>query len=604
MVDKALTGALRALVRFVMRLVPILPAALCVAIGMPAVTASAWADSPVILDGANEDSRRAILDLLPDRDEPTTLFEAERLAEEAAARALAWLRSEGYYAATVTPEATEAPPAARLVIDLGRRFTFDAPEVTYTNGAPDTEAANEIERALSGVQPGAPARASAVLEVEANVVAALQAAGYANAQAGERRVIVDHATMRVAPEYRFEVGAVARLSSVSAAPPDLIRPSFIDRLRTWEHGERYSPQALQQLRRDLTSTGSVSLATTRLAPANAEGVSDVVVDIEPARRNAYELGLSYSTTEGFGVVGEWTRRNFTRRADSLSIEATLAEMQQGVTAEWLRPHAMGRGHALTLGAELERENIDAYARTGAAIYGTVTASNRLRLGQSYGLRLAVDQYDDLLGTVSDAVVFSGFYNIRNDSTGFTLDPRDGSIVDLRVEPSVSAGDATLGFVRYIGEGRTYESFLDNDRLTLAARVRTGWLEPVAGSADDVPPDRRFYAGGGGSVRGYEYNSIYPGERDLLGLTPGGQGMLEGSVEARYRFDNGWGAVVFIDGGTAYDDWSEAGDLSFGAGVGVRYDLGFAPLRVDFAVPLDDSESNDDFAVYISLGQAF
>jgi translocation and assembly module TamA len=341
-----------------------------------------------------------------------------------------------------------------------------------------------------------------------------------------------------------------------------------------------------------------------LAPANAEGVSDVVVDIEPARRNAYELGLSYSTTEGFGVVGEWTRRNFTRRADSLSIEATLAEMQQGVTAEWLRPHAMGRGHALTLGAELERENIDAYARTGAAIYGTVTASNRLRLGQSYGLRLAVDQYDDLLGTVSDAVVFSGFYNIRNDSTGFTLDPRDGSIVDLRVEPSVSAGDATLGFVRYIGEGRTYESFLDNDRLTLAARVRTGWLEPVAGSADDVPPDRRFYAGGGGSVRGYEYNSIYPGERDLLGLTPGGQGMLEGSVEARYRFDNGWGAVVFIDGGTAYDDWSEAGDLSFGAGVGVRYDLGFAPLRVDFAVPLDDSESNDDFAVYISLGQAF
>lgn len=112
-----------------MRLVPVLPAALCVAIGMPAMTAPAWADSPVILDGADEDSRRAILDLLPDRDEPTTLFEAERIGEEAAARALAWLRSEGYYAATVTPEASEDPPAARLVIDLGPRFRFEAPEV-------------------------------------------------------------------------------------------------------------------------------------------------------------------------------------------------------------------------------------------------------------------------------------------------------------------------------------------------------------------------------------------------------------------------------------------------------------------------------------------
>jgi translocation and assembly module TamA len=604
MVDNALTGALRALARFVMRLVPILPAALCVAIGMPAVTAPAWADSPVILDGADEDSRRAILDLLPDRDEPTTLFEAERIGEEAAARALAWLRSEGYYAATVTPEASEDPPTARLVIELGPRFRFEAPEVIWTGETPEPHADYGVVRALNEVEYGAPARAAPVLSAQANALQALQAAGYANASAGERRVIVDHATARVTAQYRFDIGAITRLGSVSAQPDDLFRPSFVEQLQNWENGERYSPQALQQLRRDLTSTGAVSLATTRLEPPGPDGLSNVVVDVEAARRNAYELGVSYSTTEGFGVVGEWTRRNFTRRADALSIEATLAEMQQGVTVEWLRPHWAGRSHALTLGSELGREKIDAYTRTGAAIYGTVTASNRLRLGQSYGVRLAVDQYDDLVSDVSDAVVLSGFYNVRNDSTGFTLDPRDGSIVDLRVEPSVSAGDATLGFVRLIGEGRIYESFLDNDRLTLAARVLTGWLEPVSGSADDVPPDRRFYAGGGGSVRGYEYNSIYPAERDLLGLTPGGQGLLEGSIEARYRFDNGWGAAVFIDGGTAFDDWGEAGDLSFGAGVGVRYDLGFAPLRIDFAVPLDDSESGDDFAVYISLGQAF
>ena len=604
MVDKALTVALRALARLAMRIFPVLPAALCVAIGMPAVTAPAWADSPVILDGADEDSRRAILDLLPDRDEPTTLFEAERIAEEAAARALAWLRSEGYYAATVTPEASEEPAAARLVIDLGRRFTFEAPEVTWSGEAPAPHADYGVARALTDVEYGAPARANAVLTAEASALAALQANGYANAIAGQRRVLVDHATGRVTAQYYFSAGAITRLGGVSAEPNDLFRPSFVDRLQNWENGERYSPQALQQLRRDLTSTGAVSLATTRLEPPGADGLSNVIVDIEPARRNAYELGVSYSTTEGFGLVGEWTRRNFTQRADSLSIEATLAEMQQGVTLEWLQPHAVGRGHALTLGADVVREDIDAYTRMGAAIYGSVNAADRMRLGQSYGLRLAVDQYDDLQGSVSDAIVLSGFYNIRNDSTGFTLDARDGSIVDLRVEPSVSSGDATLGFVRFIGEGRIYESFLDDDRLTLAARVRTGWLEPVSGSADDVPPDRRFYAGGGGSVRGYEYNTVYPAERDLLGLTPGGQGLVEGSIEARYRFGNNWGAAVFIDGGTAFDDWAEAGDLSFGAGIGVRYDLGFAPLRVDLAVPLDENESNDDFALYISLGQAF
>jgi translocation and assembly module TamA len=218
--------------------------------------------------------------------------------------------------------------------------------------------------------------------------------------------------------------------------------------------------------------------------------------------------------------------------------------------------------------------------------------------------LAADQYDDISGDVRRAIVLSGVAGLRRDTTNFTLDPRDGSITEVRIEPSVSTGDESLTFVRATAEGRVYESFGREDTLTLAARIRTGWLEAVAGSANDAPPDRRFYAGGGGSVRGYDYNSIYPSERDALGLTPGGQGLLEGSLEARWRFGERWGAAAFIDGGAAFDNWSAAGDLSWGAGIGARYDLGFAPLRIDLAIPLDRDETQDDYALYISLGQAF
>jgi translocation and assembly module TamA len=76
------------------------------------------------------------------------------------------------------------------------------------------------------------------------------------------------------------------------------------------------------------------------------------------------------------------------------------------------------------------------------------------------------------------------------------------------------------------------------------------------------------------------------------------------VEARWRFTERWGAAVFADGGNAFDDWADAGDLRWGVGFGVRYDLGFAPLRVDLAFPLDDNETVADYALYISLGQAF
>jgi translocation and assembly module TamA len=581
-----------------------LHAALIAALGLAAATPTVWADSPVTIEGGEEDVREAILDLLPDRDEPESLFEAERIAEEAAARARAWLRSEGYYAATVTPEASEAPIRARLLIAPGARFRFEAPSIVFTDTSPSDDARALANGAMNGLVADAPARAASVLDAEANVLAVLRQAGYVDAEAAERRVVVDHETQRVAAALRFSIGERARLGALRAEPERVLRPSFVNDLSNWDYGEAYSPQALSRLRRDIIATGAVSRATTRLEPANTDGVRDVVLEIEQARRNSYEAGVGYSTTDGIILEAEWTRRNVTRRADSFTLATTLGEVQQEVRAELLRPHAAGLGHAIAYGVSAEREAPEGYTRAGIALYASVDAAQRLRESRSYGIRLSADRFDDLAGGVSDALVLSGFANWRRDTTEFSLDPRDGAITELRIEPSVSTGDATLAFVRATAEARGYESFSDDDAITFAARARIGWLEPLSGDANDAPPDRRFYAGGGGSVRGYDYNSIYPSERDTLGLSPGGQGLLETSAEVGWRLNDRWGAAAFVDGGTAFDDWSDAGDLSWGAGIGVRYDLGFAPLRIDIAAPLDDDEADNEYALYISVGQAF
>lgn len=585
-----------------MRLFPTLPAAMAAAISLAAPGVAA-ADSPVVIEGGDGDMRDTLRELLPDRDRPQSLFDAERIAEEAAERAMVWLRSEGYYGATVTPEATEEPPAARLVINPGPRFSFSESQIEYAGAAPDSETQSQARAALEIVAAGAPARAREVLDAEATALGALLNGGYPDASAQPRRVVVDHASSDVSTEFRFDAGARARLGGISANT-DAFRPGFIDDLQNWATGDIYTPDALARLRRDLSSTGAVSRVTTQLGEPNANGVREVILELEPARRNAYELGVSYSTNEGPGLVAEWTRRNLTGRADALTIGGTLAEQQQDLSIELARPHAAGLGHTVTFGAGVEREAPSAYTRTGASIYASVDASTRLELGRSYGLRLTASQYDDLVADVSEAVVLTGFYAIRRDTTEFTLDPLEGSTIELRVEPSVSSGDETLGFVRGTAEGRVYRSFGREDSLTLAARIRGGWLEAVAGDANNVPPDRRFYAGGGGSVRGYDYNSIYPLERVALGLTPGGQGLLEGSVEARWRFGARLGAVAFVDAGTAFDSWDDTGEVALGVGIGARYDLGFAPLRFDVAFPLNDEFTTDDYALYISIGQAF
>jgi translocation and assembly module TamA len=133
------------------------------------------------------------------------------------------------------------------------------------------------------------------------------------------------------------------------------------------------------------------------------------------------------------------------------------------------------------------------------------------------------------------------------------------------------------------EARTYWSLTEDDFLVLAGRVKAGAL--FGPGLDEIPPDRLFFAGGGGSVRGYGFKSIGVDNPD--GTTTGGRYLLEGSLEARFKVTNDIGAVAFVDGGyVAADRFPGLDELRVGAGVGLRYYTGFGPLRLDLAFPLN------------------
>ena len=66
-----------------------------------------------------------------------------------------------------------------------------------------------------------------------------------------------------------------------------------------------------------------------------------------------------------------------------------------------------------------------------------------------------------------------------------------------------------------------------------------------------------------------------------------------------------GGVAFVDAGSVATNMApDFSNLSVAAGVGLRYDLSFAPIRFDVAVPLDRPKGDLPFQVYISIGQAF
>jgi translocation and assembly module TamA len=587
-----------------MRFSPILLALPAAALAWALAAGALNAASPVEVEGVGGEVRRDIERALPERDPPQSLFDAERLAEEAAQRARKWLRSEGWYAADVRAEAEETPPKARVRITPGERFRFAAPTLSFSGAAPDEASAAAAREKMAIVAPGAPARAGDVLAAESAAVAALRDAGYPDAQAKPRRVVVDHATQLMSPAFAIEAGPRVTLGALRVEPPELLQPKFASRMANWQRGDHFAPDTLTLLRRDLASTGAFAIVNTKLAPeTNTDGTRDVIVALEPAKRRVLEAGAGWSTTEGFGIEAEWTRRNVTRRADSLTLDAVLGEQQQSFTGELIRPNAIGSGRALSLSLGASRDNSGPFERTGLAASASVNAARRLRLALTYGVSATADVYNQAEG-VENAYVLSGFADVRRDETDSPLDARRGYLLQLRMEPAVSTGDATVAFTRATAQARAYVTPGDDNRYTLAAKVRTGWIEPLAGDANDLPLDRLFYAGGGGSVRGYDFNSIYPETRTRPAVPPGGRALLETSAEVRARVTDRIGVVGFVDGGSAFNELEDASALRWGAGAGVRYDLGFAPLRFDVAAPLDPRPNDAKVAFYVSIGQAF
>src|SRR6185437_6562626 len=150
-------------------------------------------------------------------------------------------------------------------------------------------------------------------------------------------------------------------------------------------------------------------------------------------------------------------------------------------------------------------------------------------------------------------------------------------------------------------GSAYQALDSSAKFIAAGRVAVGSI--VGASLQDVPADRRFYAGGGGSVRGYAYQGIGPKAAD--GQPIGGLSWFETSVEMRYRVTDTIGIVPFVDAGTvSTKQFPDFADVKVGAGVGLRYITPFGPLRVDAAVPLNRGPGDPRFGIYAGIGQAF
>lgn len=583
-----------------------------------AATAALCASAParaaepraVVQGELDSELKTALQRVIGDTDRPIeNRFEARRRARAAAEDAIALLRSEGYYANQVEPDVTEAdPPRAIVQVAPGQRFRLKTPALAWQGDAPDAEAQSVAVKSI-GLEAGAPGRAADIIAGEGRIVAAIQQRGYADAQVETRDVVVDHADSTVWPTYHISAGPLVRLDGLDIQNPGRSRADFLRRLAPWKPGDIYDPEDVAELERRLLDTSVYDAVTVALAPAaatTADGLRPVVVSLSERKPRSIEGGASYSTSEGAGVNARWTHYNRLRRADTIALYGQVSDRDTRAGVDVSLPHWRRPQQTLRTGLAAYRVETDAYDETGAGVNADVTRRYGKTSYVTAGASVDASRTREIkAGTLTslgrNLITVAALGDVLLDRSNDPLNPTKGWRVSARLEPTLILGDTNLPYLRAVTQGTYYLPLDSGARTVVAGRLRLGRI--INGTVEQIPASQRFFAGGGGSVRGFPYQAVGPRLTD--GTPRGGVFLMESSLEVRRDLTPRWGVAVFADAGAVGSGGPiDLRDLAVGAGIGVRYNLGFAPIRIDVATPVARRRGEPPFQVYVSIGQSF
>ncbi|MDE0880447.1 MAG: BamA/TamA family outer membrane protein [Sphingomonas bacterium] len=535
-------------------------------------------------------------------------------AKEDEALAVRLMKSLGYYdgsaLSTIVPEEGDGGQLQATVrATPGPLYTLSSITVKADPVVP-----TDLIRQNLPIKVGDAIDAARIQGAEANVALILPQQGYPFVKVGQRDILLDDMSGKATGAYTLPVdtGPRSTFGNLVSTGDPVFGIDHLNVFPRFDQGELYDARLTDDLRDALVATGLFSTVsvepqqTGRPGPNGTEQVDLLVRQVAgPARTLAGQGG--FSTGQGFKVEGSWTHRNLFPPEGALIGTIVAGSQEQGASGSFRRSNAGRRDRTFTTLISANHSNYDAFN----AFTGTIAARWSYDSTPIWQKPLTYYYGGELVGTNESVYDFGRGMRVRRnygivalpgqvqfDRSDNLLNPTKGYRLKLNVSPETAVSGGVRPYVRTMIEGTYYYDV--SPSLVIAGRARAGAIFGI--DRDDLAPSRRYYGGGGGSVRGYGYQRLGP--FDPNGDPVGGRSLNEFALEARYRFGD-FGIVPFIDAGNSYESTLPKGsDLRFGAGIGGRFYTNFGPLRVDVATPLNKRPGDSRVALYISIGQAF
>ena len=514
----------------------------------------------------------------------------------------------------------ELPRKSRVVVEVEAGPAYDFGEARIVNAAPPPADRDDRVAAPAdeGFAPGERARATAVRVAGKLAVEAWRQQGHPKAKVAGREATAVHPERFLNVAITLDPGPYARFGDVLVQGTERMDPEFVAYMTGLPRGKEYDPDEIKRVQARLDRLGVFASRRIVEGEVDDDGLMPLDVFVQERKLRRIGAGATLSTLDGLGAETYWLHRNLFGRAESLRLEASvggvgtatddLEELDYGVAATFRKPGLFTPDTDLVLNAFARAETNETYREISTGGSALVEHFLTPRTTLRYGALAKLSEFEDAFGT-RDFSVFSalgeGTFDYRDDK----LDATEGWYALARAQPFIETQFSNTG-VRLLAEARAYEDFGTRGRTVLAGRLKVGSV--LSPPIDETPPDMLFLTGGGGSLRGYAFNSVglertvTDAAGNVASQTVGGRGLIEGSVELRQRFGKNFGAVAFVDAATVSADPLARFDetVRVGVGIGARYYTGLGPIRLDLAVPLNPGDDDGEFGLYVGIGHAF
>ncbi len=501
------------------------------------------------------------------------------------------VKALGYYSPKVEIEFDKEDSELIVKIDRGPATRIEAVNITVNGPGKDDDTLLAVINNIE-LKQGDIIHHGRYDSAHKKIESMLLELGYFDAKWPTRKLAVSLQKHSATITFVIDTGIRYQFGEIIIAN-DTPAEKYIRSLAPFTLGQAYKSSYIADYNLDLSSTPyftSVRVYADITERKNSRVPIKVDVLHKPA--NSFEIGGGFSTDLGPKVRFKWSKPWITEDGHYLESNLNVSERQQDISMSYTIPEDDPNDDLwrFTVGYKLEDKlSNDIYSEilTGQVQRQWLTENNWVRTAfirrdhETYRIGDEEEQSTEML--------MPGISYARKKSKGGTT-PYWGEQWLVSAEFGVEDVLSSTNLIRVQLQHAWLRTYLDRHLVFLKANLGAMLVDNIA----NVPYSLRFFAGGDQSVRGFAYQSISP-ENDE-GQRIGGKYLISGTAEYNYQFAPKWRAALFVDTGTATNDFSDS--LEVGAGFGFRYLTPVGPVRIDHAWGLTKASKSTRLSITI------